>query len=208
MPMGITAAIYEGEDVSVRDYLMGVGRQMGFAIMQRDESMAEPVKPVEPHTSYYDEQIQNAEARLAELDAMTEAQADRAAREDHAQKLKAWQDRRDEKQALRERYEAMVEKVEAWEPDPLIAETTETKELALKYLRESIEFDCDKPGDTFLFDSEPQPVTGDLWLTGQRLEAERNLKYGIDHRREELERVEERNRYISAFLRSLPEDGK
>lgn len=65
MPSGMTADIYEGKDVSLRDYLMTVGRGMGFAILQRDDDSSEPVKVTEAEadTRYHDGCLRDAKAQ-------------------------------------------------------------------------------------------------------------------------------------------------
>src|SRR4051794_27715841 len=99
MPSGITAEIYEGKDVSLRDYLMRVGRQMGFAVMQRDSDLDEPVKATEP-SSYYERRVPELDARVQELQAMTEAEADVAAHCDFEERHTAWQETKAERAAL------------------------------------------------------------------------------------------------------------
>lgn len=204
MPSGITAAIYDGSDTTLRGYLMQIGRGMGFAVMQRDDDPREPVKPVEPQTGYYERELTRSRERLAELEAMTPRTARVAAREAADAARSAWADRRDHKLALRGRYEEMIRQVEAWEPEPLIATETQIKEEALKYLRESIEFDCGKPGEEMRYYPKPQTLTPDDWLK-REIEATRAA---IDRHeqsiREERTRTAERNRYITAFLASLP----
>lgn len=201
MPSGITSDIYEDKDVTLRDYLMRVGRGMAFAIMQRDSDQDEPVKRCEPNTKYYDEKEQSAQARIAELTAMTSEEVAQAAREDFERERAAWEQRKAENAALRARYEAMLAEVEAWEPDPLIAGT---KEYALRMLRESIDFDCGRPDEEDRYYPEPTEQEPNEWLRYQLGRAHEDVGYAQKHRADELARAEERNRYIDAFYASLP----
>lgn len=202
MPNGFTAPIYEGrEDFTLRDYLMGVGRGMGFAIMQRGEDPSSPIKYVEPSTYYDDEQIRKAQATLAELDGMTieEAGARLA-----AERAAADERRRDSVQktlAMRARYERMIRGVEAWDPVPLM---DSTKEQALKYLRESMEFDCGRPGEEARFLDHQTAFDGAEWLTQERRRAQEQITRSREHIAAERKRTAERNRYIDAFYESLP----
>lgn len=197
MPSGITADIYEGKDVTLRDYLMRVGRGMGYAILQRDDDPSEPVKTTTESSSYYEQRIPELKAQLAALWNLTDDEIAEAARADYQERHDAWERRRTEKAALRERYEDMLAQVEAWEPDPLIAST---KEYAIKYLRESIDFDCGGSR----FDQEPQPQDPADWLAAQKEDVSDSLARAEAHWEEEKERTADRNRHIEAFLRSLP----
>ena len=202
MPNGFTAPIYEGrEDFTLRDYLMGVGRGMGFAIMQRDAATDEPIKRVEPSTDYDEEQIRKAQAVLDDLDGMTVAEAsERLA----AERAATDERRRESVQrtlAMRARYERMIREVEAWDPLPLM---DSTKEQALRYLRESMEFDCGKPGEEARFLGGPTAFDGAEWLTQERQRAQEQILRSRDRIAAEVKRTAERNRYIDAFYESLP----
>ena len=201
MPNGYTAAIYDGQPVSVRDYLMGVGRGMGFAIMQRDDSHDEPVHHVEPHTDYHDSELAKARTLLAEVDTMTTEQAAKRARSEHEEALRDWTETRERRRSLRARYEEMITEVEAWEPDPLVVGV---KEAAAKYLRESMDFDCGDPKDDMRWYPYPTLLSGPEWINAKRAEATRDIEYHEAQRCEEIDRANERNRYIAAFLSSLP----
>lgn len=204
MPSGITSDIYEGKkEVTLRDYLMTVGRQMGYAIMQRDDDPTKPVEYVEPSTRYYDESIAEAQAVLARIDGMSVEQAQEEANAEYAAELERWKDTERKKLELRDRYEAMIAQVEGWEPDPLIADT---KTQAVKYLRESIEFDVGAPGEEMRYYRYPIRQSGAEWLNAKRDEAKRTIERGRQNIREERERTAERNRYIAAFLDSLPQE--
>lgn len=197
MPSGLTADIYEGKDVTLRDYLLRVGRSMGYAILQRDDDPDAPVKRSEPSTSYYDESEAKAEERITWLRSLTPAQVADEAHAEYLTLLKDWKQRRVDRDALRARYEAMIAEVAAWQPDPLI-ESTKTN--AIKYLRESIDFDC----GTGEWDKEPVEKEPRAWLQAELDEAARSVQYAVTHRAEEIARTNERNRYIDAFHASLP----
>ena len=201
MPSGITAAIYEGETTTLRDYLMTVGRQMGYAILQRDADRGEPVRTAEPNTHYHDERVREARATLSDLASITPEQAAERARADYEKAHTAWCESREKNEALRARYEDMLQQVEEWEPDPLIAGT---KVYAIKYLRESIEFDCGRPDEESRWNREPVESTPEQWVEKQRAEALRTLEYNLEGRGKEIQRTTERNAYIEAFLNSLP----
>lgn len=197
MPSGITSAIYEGkEPVSLRDYLMSVSRQMGYAIMQRDDSLSEPVKPTSV-PNFYVTNVEEAEAELAKLDAMTPAEIAQAAEREFRDQSAAHALAKAENAALQARYEDMIRQVEAWHPDKLIAST---KDYALRYLRESLEHDCGR-----VYPGEPVAKEPLEWFLDKRKDAVRHLEFARERLVEMNEREAERNRHIHAFLRSLPD---
>lgn len=196
MPNGLTAGIYEGKDVSLRDYLMGVGRQMGFAVLQRDEPLSDPVRTAEPYRTYYDKQEADARQRMAYL---AKLKPEHIAAEAHAEYREAfdkWSESRAKTIDLRNRYEGMLIEVMAWRPDALVAFT---KEHAERYLREAIEFDCGHVDSWRPVEREP-----DVWYREEMAAALKSLERAQTGRDEELERTTDRNRHIEAFLRSLP----
>lgn len=204
MPNGYTADIYEGKDVSLADYLMKVGRSMGFAIMQRDDPLDVPVKPVEETNSYRDKAIESAQATLAELKITSVEEASHRAKTEYEEALFKYQSDREDRLAMRGRYQAMITQVEQWSPDPLVLPV---KEQALKYLHESMEHDCGKPGEEMRYYSTPKLLSGEEWIANERYHAKRDIKYHTDERDRELASVSERNLWIKTFLNSLPKDG-
>lgn len=201
MPNGYTAAIYEGKDVTLRDYLMGVARGYTLAIMQRDEDLRKPVRRVEPQTRYHDEGIDAAEKRLREVAATSVEEANRKAAEEYKAACADWEIEKDRRLAMRARYEAMVQQVEAWEPDPLVAYL---KEGALKHLVDSMKFDCGEPGEEMRYRPYPKLLAGAEWIDEQVRKARKDIDYHREERAKELKRTAERNAHIDAFLRSLP----
>lgn len=199
MPNGITAAIYEGQSTSLRDYLMRVGRQCGFAVYQRDDNPDDPVKPVEP-SDYHVKALVAAEARIAEVRAWSDEDADREAKAQFDAEFRRWLESRNEKGQIRERYEAMRTEVEAWQPDPI---ASFVKDQAIKYLNESIEFDCGSDDDRWY--PEPKFVLGPQFREQELAKASHDADYHTAENLKEIARADERNKYIAAFLASLPD---
>lgn len=201
MPNGYTAAIYEGKPVTLRDYLMGIGRGMGFAILQRDADRDDPVKLTEPSTGHAERSLADARTRRRVLEQMTPEDAQAAAYADFKDATARWEADLEKSLAMRARYEDMIAQVEAWRPDPLVEGA---KEMALRYLRESADFDCGKPGEEMRYRPKPELLGGRAWLEREIAEAQRSIAHYEKSIAEELERTAERNRYIEAFLSSLP----
>ena len=197
MPNGLTAKIAEGQDVTLRDYLMGVGRMMGYAINQKEDSRDEPLRGVAVDRYHYD-WIAQDRAKLELLRSMSSSEIEEAAQRDFEQRFTSWKKRRDERTALRARYEDMIEQVQNWEAP---GELASTKAEAVKYLEESLDFDCGGSS----YDSEPQPQDCTSWHAKQVAVHEESLESHEKNLEKENVRVAETNRLITLFLNSLPE---
>ena len=201
MPSGITSAIYEGKDVTLRDYLMQVGRSMSMAIMQREDDQDEPVK-LRQESKYPRLYVAEHQAELDRLRTMSPSEAEHAARQEFTEATKRYEKTRADKVSLRKRYEDMLSQVEAWEPDPKVAYL---KDQAAKYLRESIDFDVGRDGEDMRYYPKPERLTGPVWLKTKVADEERSLERAKKTVVEEIERVADFNGHIEAFLRSLPD---
>lgn len=196
MPTGYTATLYDGEQ-SLRDFLMGIGRGMGFAITQRDDDPSGPVREVEP-SGYHDQLIAEYESKLASLGDLTDEEALSLAREEYRDTLRRHEEAVAKRRALVERYARMLHDVEAWDPPALVAGA---KELAIEQLQRSIKFDC---GGNVYPGKPEEPTSGAAWLAARRAECHEMLSYHEGARAKEVARTNDRNRYVRAFLDSLP----
>lgn len=201
MPNGFTSDIYEGKDTSLRGYLMGVARGMGYSIMQRDDAPDAPVREVEP-SDYDRRRADELRAELADIEGLSVADAwaryQREREEAGDRRHEIVRDRRE----MRERYLSMIAEVEAWQPDPLIAST---KTYALKYLRESMEFDCGPEGQEARYWPMPEHhSSGADYITARRRALQEQIDRAEKDQAEEDERTRDRNRHIRALHASLP----
>lgn len=200
MPNGYTAPIYEGEDISTRDYIMRVGRAFGFAILQRDDSLDDPVKvPERRVSSFYSERLAGAVDTLIALNEMSAEDCERAAQSDFTTDVIARIESRAKMIRCRLRYAGMAARVEAWTPPEGL---TQVKDHALNFLIES-----DK-ADNGLLESErygpPQLLAGAEWHDQKRERAIDDLERMTDYIIDDLTRETGRADYAEGFLESLP----
>jgi len=196
MPNGYTAPIYEGEDISFRDFILRCARGFGFAVGQRDEPMDAPLKTYfEPNTKYHDDALKKAWATLERVDAMSDAELEQEAQERYEAGVRAHEEAAEKTAAMAERYDAMIEKVEAW---PVPGELAEMKKTILGWLRESREHDAGR-----VYPSMPERQTGAELREELRERAMRDIAYHVKSRQEEIDRTEERNAYARLLLDSL-----
>lgn len=194
MPTGYTAAVEDGTITTLGDYAMRCARAFGMLIEMRDDPLDAPIpERFEPQTAYYDEMIVEARATLAEVDGLSAADCARRAMTEHADALDRQRGyERDRAEHLR-RYEAMLEKIDAWRVPP---DLDTLRQFMRDQLLESIRFDCPPT-------SKREPATlmsGGEWRTNIIRKTRRDLDYYQEERQREIDRVAERN-HMLALLR-------
>jgi len=199
MPTGYTSDVRSGKITEFPDFALQCARAFGALIVMRDEPHDKPIpKAFEPETSYYDEQISRSQATIADLGSLSDADCERRALAAHADAVEAVRARIHEREEDRDRYQAMVAKVEAWTPPT--DDHEEMKNFMLQQLNESIRFDCTPYAD---LDKEPALQSGREWREAMLAQAARDLSYGLEHRQQEIERTNKRNQWLTDLRNSL-----
>ena len=196
MPTGYTADIKDG--ITFKTFAMNCARAFGACVTLRDEpGGGDKIPEAFEESSYHAEQVEKAQAALAEFRALTPSQHMREA-------SKAWDDaetyritRLDAIQAQRKAYDAMLAKVMAWTPPT--PEHDGLKEFMRSQIAQSIDFDCDES-----YYATPTPrMTGEQWAA-QRLEMlERDLAYHQKEQAAESARTASRTGWVKALRDSL-----
>lgn len=195
MPTGYTADIAKG--ISFEQFVWTCARAFGALVMMRDEPMSAPIPHEFTPSNYYAESLAKAEAEVSRLRSLTFEQAQAESAASFQRDLNAWDRRADERAALREKYEVMLASVQAWTPPT--AEHQELKDFMAKQITDSIDWDCSDK-----YDKPPENRLARVWLSLAIAEAERSLEYARKSHAEEVERVNERNRWLKALRESVP----
>lgn len=193
MPIGYTALIKDGIDF--KTYAMGCARAFGACIMLRDEPADVPIPERFEPSDYHLDKIEDAKAALTRAEAMTKEEAEAAAQEEYQKAVdyrdhSIWRDHQ-----LRQKYEAMLAEVEAWEP-PTPAHI-DLKKFMGDQIRESIGFDCGwhQPAPTLKSPMEFKAAAIEA--------AKRDLAYHTKEYAAEVERAEGRTAWVKALRDSL-----
>lgn len=210
MPSGYTSAIYDGKDVTLRDFILTCARGMGALITMRDEPFDKPI-PDEfpPCTSYHDEAIAKARERLARITKGDRMELLREKQDEYNERLQQWWEAKRESDALKKRYEDMMEKVLAWEPPTPDHEGL--KKLMIDQLSQSLEHDChyskfDTPkDDPYRGMYGPEEKSLDQWIEDERAAAIKEIEYHIEQRNNEIERARSRTEWVQQLKAALPE---
>lgn len=196
MPTGYTAKLYDGQDQSLRDFILTCSRAMTPTIRQRDEDLSNPPRQQQrPDTSYYDEHLTTARATLAEAMAWTEQEAEEQAEQDHQRQMAAWKKSDDIRGERSSRYLRMLDEVLDWVPPT--PEHQGLKDFMAEQLRSSIYFDCQRYGP-------PDGKSGEEYRALTITTAERNIAYYEEEIQKEIARVSGANAWIDALYASLP----
>lgn len=201
MPTGYTAPVQDGSITDLADYALMCARAFGAMVLLRDsdQSLEATRRYVEEQTyaeasGYYVDALRKSKDRLAELRLMTDTEALAASQAAHDEVV-ASNERSEEKRVVElARYEAMIEKVEAWEPPT--EDHDKFKEFMLSQLRESVEFDC-RPF------SMPAPDVSLTWRDDEIERELRNVKRCEGEIAKEAERNAGRIGWVTALLDSL-----
>lgn len=194
MPTGYTADVGDGKVTDFRTFALQCARNFGATIMQRDDPASELPK-LREESDYYAKRVAEAEARIAQLAKMTPEEATLAAQADSEKRLAEHERYAENRRQTRVRYEAMMEKVRAWQPPTPGHESM--KKFMLSQLTESIEFDCAG------YAPYPHPIHTEAWLQQEREKAHHDLEYAIKSRGEEQVRCANANAWIRALYASL-----
>jgi hypothetical protein len=143
MLTGYTADVKDGKVTEFADFALQCARAFGALVSMREDLRDAPIPDEFQPREYHSEALAKAEADMARLQAMstdeiaTWANAEQDAR---AEREAQWES---DKTADRQRYEDMLEKVNAWTPPT--PDHAGMKTFMVEQLQGSIKFDCDFP---------------------------------------------------------------
>lgn len=198
MPTGYTAAVQDGKITSLREYAMACARAFGALISMRDCPSDAPIPDrLEPHTSYYDERIADAQARLAELPRLTADECDVRSEAEYRQALSRHTEANVERARQKSRYENMLAKVREWRAPE---ELSGLKDFMTEQLTQSIDHDCSESYRP----APPVRLTGEAWREQALASASRDIAYSLPERQKEIDRTNDRQRWLDSLRGSLP----
>ena len=195
MPTGFTADVANGKTTSLREFALTCARGMGALILMRDEPDDATIPPrFEPDTQWHDERIATARDMLDDL---THDQAvDRwAAANTEIHKAREEAIQRNEE--TRQRYNAMLAKLDKWPTD---GAPEGLHGFMYRQLVDSRDFDVDDDPTAYM----PEPyATVEDWKASVRTRANEELAYHTVERDKVIARTVERNAWLEKLWASL-----
>lgn len=200
MPSGLTYKIYSGEELSLRDFALRCVKQLGagyHASQQGDKDLPKDKAPILKVDDYHPKKIEEAKADLQYYSGLLNnlEAAQKLYDEEYNANMKYNAETNEKREKLKERYEIVLKKVENW---AIPAEYNSLKELMLKQLKESIDWDCSPYTP---YKEEKIPV--EEWVRSKIKMAVRDVEYHTEELRQETLRIEENNNYLKGLYDAL-----
>ena len=197
MPSGLTCKIYEGTDLSLRDFALRCVRQLGAgytATNQVEKEMPRDKAPIIPVSDYHPKQLARAKEEVKHWMEVEKnpKELDRLYNEYLAKREEENRSYSSDKSELKARYLTMKAKVEAWNLPETYASL---KELMLKQINESLDFDCK---DYSYLHNYPAP-SKEEWLQIKISCACRDVNYHTEEYEKEIKHVKELNDYLQGL---------
>jgi len=194
MPTGYTAKLYDGEDVSFKDFLLGCAHAFNFRM--RDLPIGSEI-PEPKMDDYYVKAVERDTERLATAKALTIEQAQQAASDTYVAALNAAANAELERLDHVKQYNKMVAEVRAWVP-PTPAHQG-IKDFMLQQIGVS------KHGDYMSkYVDEAKAKTPEVYFLSALSSATRDIKYHAEEHAKEVARTNERNEWSDQLSRSPP----
>lgn len=196
MPTGYTAGIATGEIDTFHDFALTCARNFGALIHMRDDAHGLDIRPDTVGT-YHAERIAETKAEIVRLGALTKNEWQVEADAEHAKTVNDRAESALRQAAQAQRYRNMSAKVRAWTPPT--ADHENMKKFMLDQIEQSLNFDCG--GDTMVATSAPQ--SGEQWYWARISSLSSSIAYHEKALREETERVNRNNLWVSQLRDSL-----
>ncbi len=189
MSTGLTYAIAEGTDLTVRGYLLRwlAPWEDRNGVSYQEEQAVDPA---------HAEAVKRAEAHLAEVEAMTLEQAATLAQACHEEAVADWHNGFRQRAALLLRYEEMEEKLLVWQAPPAL---TPIREGMIRHLAGSKAHDCAP-----MAPCPTEACPAEEFRAGEITYAQGHLAHARRTHERHLASVAEHNRIVAA-LRLVPE---
>jgi hypothetical protein len=193
MPTGYTADVEDGKVTEFVDFALACARNFGALITMRDEPKGTPIPEAFTVSQWTRDSVVNAEHRLAELENMGREEIDAAVNTSYVSRLKSYQQSVADYKVKNDRYQKMLDKVNAWTPPT--PDHQGMKDFMIQQLESSM-YD-----DKWL--SVPQKTSVSEWYREELDRANRAVESARKRLDEEIQRVAERNLWVQALRESL-----
>lgn len=197
MPTGYTYPVCDGKITEFPDFAMSCARAFGALIMMRDDPSDAPIpEEFKPETNYYETSLARDKKRLGEVQSMTNAEADAAAKASHDDALASRAKYLADKETEAARLNAMLAKVRTWQPPT--ADHIEMKKFMIEQLMISL------PGD--YAPAIPALLDGAAWRQQQIDELAKSIARYEQEVAKEIERTNGRTEWVKQLRASLMPD--
>lgn len=195
MPTGYTSKLYGGEDQTFEDFALSCARAMGALIHMRDDSSKSEMR-MDKVSDYLYKSIDEHSNTLKAFLALTPEQWNERQQEEILSLVASNNEYSDSKSALRDRYNTMLEKVKEWVPPT--PDHNGLKDFMISQLEDSIKFDCSEFQIPI-----PDRIPWEDYSLAKMGSCIKRLTEDKKRLAEEIERVENRNKWILTLKQNL-----
>ena len=203
MPTGYTADIEKG--ISFNEYALTCARAFGALIMMRDEPANAQIPDKFEPSSYEVKHLAELKEELKRTKSLTTEQCDKESKEEFERERLNYTEGITKAAELLTKYNTMLEAVEEWTPPS--DDHIELKKFMKSQIEDSIKFDCTVDFYTGSLKKLTRK-TGEQWLKQKLNSLEENIVAYSRYASEELERTNNRNRWVRQLRESLKTEGK
>jgi hypothetical protein len=197
MPSGYTSDIYEGKEVSGKEFIIRCARAFGACIMMRDDSLDTPIPEEFKPDTYHLDKIEEAKNDLARYQKIHNEEIQKIIDDDYVKRVEENKKYLQDTLDLKKRYEKVLSEVEKWIPPT--PEHDNLKNYAIEQLASSIQWDC----HTEHYTQELTKMSVEEWKKFKIESCIKDIKYHTEKYEEEVKRVNERNKWIKDLRDSL-----
>ena len=199
MPTGYTSDLYDGKDVSFRDFVLRCSRAMGAAVLLRDHDSSVVPTPenVNGGGGYYTSRLQDARTELRHWTELAGPALEAETETFNAAQRKSLADDKAKRDRIAASYRGMIQQVEEWVPPTPDHEGL--KDFMLQQLRDSLKHDAE-PTDPRWYQEYLPTDLRDMKIGNLTQEITR-LEKSAD---EDVERDRSRVEWVEALYASLP----
>ena len=191
MPTGYTTDIYDGKDVSFRDFALNCARAFGACVMQRDDPADEKPK-IMPEESYHAEQLK----KLGKFKKPTKAEFENYIKTKIADRKETIE----EKKKLQKAYNRKIKEAQDWNPPT--PEHEGLKKFMIQQLTDSMDFDCNYDYHESEL-NKLSKMTYDDYFEQQKQNHKWMIKYHTEYLEKDLNNIRQRNKWIQDLYNSL-----
>ena len=200
MPTGYTSELNKGEQ-TFKDFALQCARAFGANVMMRDDPWDAQIRKYEP-SDYYLKEVEKSEKELARLIAMSFDEVKKEWDDFVNEELAKTEKHNKERDALRIRYQRMIDEVKAWTPPT--PDHQGLKNFMLEQLTDSMEHDCYKREFPSKYNPKHEDVEAPIkWHDARIANTKQHIEYYKKEHKEEVERCNMRNAWNQALMDSL-----
>lgn len=201
MPSGLTEKIYNGEDMSLRNFALKCAKKFGFGYYASNYGESDLPKDKMPihKPKDYTEELNNAKQKVKYYESL---KSDNTYLDEYRkvcdERIREYEGYNRKDAELRQRYNDMIDKVNNWKVDESLGFL---KDYMLSQLNESLEFDC---GHIWKLEQSNNFETDALEWVDKTIEFWKNkIEDVIEEQKKENEYVENCNKFLKCLYSSL-----